>query len=56
MTVGKLISLLCKQASDEDVYLMGKGISSIEAYDDGIHLYFTDSSAEDYFIKGGSEW
>lgn len=53
MTVGELIALLCKQASDEDTYLMRKSIYSIDASDDGIQLYFTDRNTENYFIKAG---
>lgn len=55
MTVGELVALLCKQASDNDMYLMAKDIYSIDVNDDGIHLYFTDGNTEDYSIKVESE-
>lgn len=55
MTVGKVIALLCKQASDEDMYLMIKDICSIDVDDEGIHLYFTDGNTEDYSIKAENE-
>ena len=55
MTVGEVISLLCKQASDKDMYLMAKSICSIDVNDEGIYLYFTDGNTEDYFIKAESE-
>ena len=51
MTVGEVIALLCKQASDEDVYLMAKSIYSIDVNDKEIHLSFTDGNTEDYSIK-----
>lgn len=54
MTVGEVIALLCKQASDEDEYLMAKSIYSIEVNDEEIFLYFTDGNTEDYSIKGES--
>lgn len=55
MTVGEVIALLCKQASDEDMYLMAKSIYSIDVDDEGIRLYFTDGNTEDYSIKVESE-
>ncbi len=55
MTVGEVIALLCKQASDEDMYLMAKSIYSIDVNDEGIYLYFTDGNTEDYSIKAESE-
>ena len=55
MTVGEVIALLCKQASEKDVYLMKKSIYSIDVNDEGIHLYFTDGNTEDYSIMAGSE-
>ena len=51
MTVGEMIALLCKQASNEDEYLMAKSIYSIDINDEGIRLYFTDANTEDYSIK-----
>ena len=51
MTVGEVIALICKQASNEDVYLMQKGIYSIDVNDDEIELYFTDGNTENYSIK-----
>lgn len=55
MTVGEVIALICKQASDEDVYLMRKGIYSIDVNDDEIELYFTDGNTENYSIKAESK-
>ena len=55
MTVGEVISLLCKQASDNDVYLMGRSVYSIEVNDEGIHLCFTDRNTGDYSILTESE-
>ena len=55
MTVGEVIALLCKQASDTDMYLMAKSIYSIDADDEGVCLYFTDGNTENYFIKAESE-
>lgn len=55
MTVGEVIALLCKQASDKDMYLMAKSICSIDVNDEGIYLCFTDGNTEDYFIKAESE-
>lgn len=55
MTVGEVVALLCKQASDRDLYLMAKGICSIDVNDDGIYLCFTDGNTEDYLIKSESE-
>ena len=51
MRVGEVIALLCKQASEKDMYLMAKNIYSIDVNDEGIHLYFTDGNTEDYSIK-----
>ena len=51
MTVGEVIGLLCKQASDKDIYLMRKSIYSIDVNDEGICLCFTDGNTEDYSIK-----
>lgn len=51
MKVGEVIALLCKQASEEDMYLMAKSIYSIDVNDEGIHLYFTDGNTENYSIK-----
>lgn len=55
MTVGEVMALLCKQTSDNDMYLMTKSIYSIDVNDDGIHLYFTDGNTENYYIKAESE-
>lgn len=55
MTVGEVIALLCKQASDNDMYLMAKSIYSIDVDDKGIYLYFTDGNTENYSIKAESE-
>lgn len=55
MTVGEVIALLCKQASDKDVYLMRRGIYSIDVNDEEIELCFTDGSTENYSIKTESE-
>ncbi len=54
MTVGEVIALICKQASDEDMYLMAKSIYSIEVDDDEICLCFTDGNTENYSIKAKS--
>ena len=55
MTVGEVIALLCKQASEEDMYLMAKNIYSIDVDDEEIGLYFTDGNTENYSIKAESE-
>ena len=55
MTVGEVMALLCKQASEKDVYLMKKSIYSIDVNDEGISLYFTDGNTENYSIKKESE-
>ncbi len=55
MTVGEVIALLCKQASDKDIYLMAKSIYSIDINDEGISLCFTDGNTENYSIKKESE-
>lgn len=55
MTVGEVIALLCKQASDNDIYLMTKDIYSMDIDDDEIYLYFTDGNTENYSIKVESE-
>ncbi len=51
MTVGEVISLLCKQASDKDTYLMSKSICSIDVKDEEVYLSFIDANTEDYSIK-----
>ena len=51
MTVGKMIALICKQASDDDMYLMAKDVYSIDVDDEGIYLYFTDANTSNYSIK-----
>ena len=55
MTVGEVIALLCKQASDNDIYLMTKDIYSIDVDDDEIWLCFADKNTKDYSIKVDSE-
>jgi hypothetical protein len=55
MTVGDVIALLCKQASDNDMYLMAKDICSIDVNDEEISLCFTDGNTEDYSIKAERE-
>lgn len=55
MTVGEMIALLCKQASEKDIHLMTKSIYSIDVNDDGIYLHFTDGNTEDYSIKEENE-
>lgn len=55
MTVGKMIALICKQASDDDMYLMAKDVYSIDVDDEGIHLYFTDGNTLNYSIKAENE-
>lgn len=55
MTVGEVIALICKHASDEDVYLMRKDIYLIDINDDGIDLYFTDGNTENYSLKTESK-
>jgi hypothetical protein len=55
MTVGEVIALLCKQASDNDMYLMAKDICSIDVNDEEINLCFTDGNTEDYSIKAERE-
>ena len=51
MRVGEVIAVLCKQASEEDRYLMAKSIYSIDVNDKEIHLSFVDGNTEDYSIK-----
>lgn len=51
MTVGEVIALLCKQASEKDIYLMTKSIYSIDVNDNEIYLYFTDGNTDNYSIK-----
>lgn len=55
MTVGEVIALLCKYASDADTNLMVRSIYSIEVDEGEIHLYFTDANTEDYSINAESE-
>ena len=55
MTVGEVIALLCKQASDKDMDLMAKYIYSIDVDDDEIWLCFADRNTIDYSIKVESE-
>ena len=55
MTVGEVMALLCKQASEEDMYLMAKTIYKIDVNDEEIHLYFTDGNTENYSIKAEIE-
>lgn len=55
MTVGEVMALLCKQASEEDMYLMAKSIYKIDVNDEEIHLYFTDGNTENYSIKAEIE-
>ena len=55
MTVGEVMALLCKQASNEDFYLMSRTIYSIDVNDEGIHVYFKDGNTENYSIKIESE-
>lgn len=51
MTVGEMIALLCKHATDKDELLMVKTIDSIEIDEDGISLYFHDANTSNYIIK-----
>ena len=53
MTVGELIALLCKQASDKDGCLMARSIYSIDIKDEEVYLSFVDANTEDYSIKVG---
>ena len=39
MTIGEVIALLCKYASDKDAYLMAKSIYSIDVNDEEIKLF-----------------
>lgn len=55
MTVGEVIALICKQASDKDMYLMAKDIYSIDVDDDEIWFCFADRNTADYSIKAESE-
>lgn len=55
MTVGEVMALLCKQASDEDMYLMAKDAYSIQIDDEGVFLYFTDGNTQNYLIKAEKE-
>lgn len=48
MTVGELMALMCKYASDEDDLLMVRSISDIEVRGDEATLYFNSSSVTLY--------
>lgn len=50
MTVGEMIALLCKYASNNDELLMAKSVDSVEVRDDGVYVYFTDGNTQDYSI------
>lgn len=50
MTVGEMIALLCKYASNNDELLMAKSVDSVEVKDDGVYVYFTDGNTQDYLI------
>lgn len=51
MSVGEVIALLTKYASEEDRFLMAKDIYSIDVDENGISLYFTDANTENYKIE-----
>ena len=50
MTVGAIIALLAKYASDTDVYLMGTNVYSIDVTDDGIIVYPVNASSSSITI------
>lgn len=52
MTVGEIISLITKQASDldKDYLLMCKDVYSIDVIDGGIELSFVDGNTQNYTI------
>ena len=50
MTVGEMIAILCKHASDNDRLLMAKSVDSLEVSNNGVFVYFTDSNTQDYLI------
>lgn len=50
MTVGEMIALLCKHASNNDELLMAKSVDLVEVRDDGVCVYFTDDNTQDYLI------
>lgn len=45
MTVGEIIALLARYASNTDVYLMGTNVYSIDATDDGVIVYPVNGSS-----------
>ena len=50
MTVGEMIALLCKHASNNDELLMAKSVYSVEVKDDGVYVCFVDGNTQDYLI------
>lgn len=56
MTLGELIAIICKYASDEDDSIMVKGIDDIEIRGDHVTLYFTDGNTEDKILYEDGHW
>lgn len=51
LTIGQVVSLLAKCASDSDELLMGRHVWAIGVDTDGVHLMFDDNYTPNYFIK-----
>lgn len=56
MTVGELIMIMCKFASDEDDLLMAKSIDDIEIRGDKATLYFTDGNTSNVTLYKDGRW
>lgn len=56
MTVGELMAIMCKYASDEDNLLMVKSIDDIEIRGDKATLYFTDGNTRDVTLYEDGHW
>lgn len=56
MTVGELVAIMCKYASDEDDLLMVRSIDDIEIRGDKATLYFTDGNTRDVTLYKDGHW
>lgn len=56
MTVGELMAIMCKFASDKDDLLMVKGIGDIEISGDHATLYFTDGNTDYVTLYEDGHW
>lgn len=56
MTVGELMAIICKYASDEDDSIIAKYIDSIEVCGDHATLYFTYSKTGAITIYKDGRW